>query len=150
MTSASRAVRKKAQNRKAEKNFASLIEQANQLLNSTMISILAKYETYPFCLMEYHENGDITKAVELCLDTERATLRCYLGSGSKCISVFIYPDDGNLFPQYINYLNANYKYDYLTSSWKVRNGCIVIEKDDIRKQCFVMRSDSGNSKPHKI
>jgi len=121
----------------SQQNHIDLTNHAVSVLNLFFKEIKVRFANHPICLMEYHEKGAYEKTIEIRFDPEQASLSCILNEEKICDIAYLFFDNHLTVGNYIQYLNENFTYDYLTAKWSISDWKISIKRvDGVTCFCF--------------
>jgi len=98
---------------------ALLINHPLSALKLSHKDIKEAYKNYPICLMEYIENGEHNKSIEIWLNEGLIILTCSFNKDEICNFVSLHTIDLAIIKQLISYLRKHYYYNYTKSCWIV-------------------------------
>jgi len=113
-----------------QQDYIDLTNHAVSVLNTFFNDIKVQFANHPICLIEYHEKGVYEKAIEVRFDHEQASLSCILNEENICDTAYLFFDNHLKIGDYIQYLNENFTYDYLTTKWSISDWNISIKRVD--------------------
>lgn len=108
--------------------FSKLIHSASSVLQLSFPEVKKRYGDYPICLMYYTEKNIKEDIIEIRFDSEQATLSCTFDMDSACKSSYLFLDHLECLTECIEYLNANYTYDYINCQWKLPDCWLSLKK----------------------
>lgn len=68
-------------------NYAHLLQQLRILLNQSLPEIRKKYVSYPYCLINYFEEGIEKKSIEIRFDWKKMTITCTFNDDGQCVFI---------------------------------------------------------------
>ena len=98
-------------------SYADLFLQAGNLLNSSFQEIKTKYADYPHCEINYFENGENDKSIEIRFDKEEVTTTCTFNVDEISDFIILFPDKEETIHGFISYLAKAYDYDFIKTRW---------------------------------
>lgn len=126
------------------KKYADILQRINALYNLTLPDIKNRYADYPHCVMDYFENGEEDKSIEIRFDQEKLTITYTFDSDEVCDCIMLFADEEGTIHELIPYLGKLYDYDFILTRW-IAPGCYISIKrltQSICDICFMFRSKS--------
>lgn len=109
-------------------NYAHLLQQLRILLNQSLPEIRKKYVSYPYCLINYFEEGIEKKSIEIRFDWKKMTITCTFNDDGQCVFVHLYPDKKDFTEEFISFLNETSDYDFTKSRWEMSGYYITVSE----------------------
>lgn len=119
-----------------QKDYFLLTDYAGSVLQQSLQSIREKFPFHEISLFDNPSNGAENSIMEIRFDKEHATLSCSFDADKRCNMAYLFPDDTELLPYFIQYFNEKYTYDYLKSRW-VLGDCFLSVKYNKFVTCFM-------------
>lgn len=128
------------QNTASIENYAGLLLQISNLLNSSFEEVKNKFKDYPHSEIYYFEKDKKDKSIEIRFDEKEIMIICTFNPHEICDCIFLYPDRKETNDELIIYLGKVYKYDFLHTVWITPSYYIKIKKvvQSINDVCFMI------------
>jgi len=107
------------------------IEEAYRTLGGAYRELKERYKDYPLYLMEYIEEDDFEKIIEVRFDKQQTTISMTFNEENICDTSFLLFDSLEDEDCFVEYLNQNRKYDFKLSHW-VMEDCYVKVKPPLK------------------
>lgn len=110
------------------KDYAVILQRMSALLNLSFSEINKKHVNYPYCLINFFEEGRMDKTIEIRFDKEEITVTCGFDAKEKCKSVYLFPDENEIIEGFISYLKETFDYDYIKNRWKISGYYVALKE----------------------
>lgn len=110
-------------------NFKELIEYTCSVLKLPHADIKNKFADFPMCIMDYIENGELDKSIEIRFDKLNATLTTTFDENNICNFIILHPDEVKDTEPLISYLIDYCDYDFIKCWWTLPNCYMKIRED---------------------
>jgi len=117
--------------------FEILLEQAWSALGQSAEELKEKYKDYPICLMEYIEKEVHAHVIEVCFDTQEATISISFDNENICNASFLYLDSVENEDLLIDHLIDSADYNFRKGSFKLPD-CFLKVKETKMGTCFYL------------
>ena len=95
------------------------------VLKHSFNTIPALFADKEMCIMNYMSKDIKDKAIEIRFDT--VTFTCLFDKNDVCDSSFLFLDDLDDLPDYVEYCNKMYDYNLMLSGWMIKDYCFRIK-----------------------
>lgn len=111
-------------------NFKELIGYACTTLRLSHADIKEKFADFPMCIMDYIENGELDKSIEIRFDGLNAALTALFDKENICNFIILHPDEVGDTEPLISYLIDNCNYDFIKHWWTLSNCYMKIREEE--------------------
>lgn len=129
--------------------FPRIIDHIVSILDMETEEIKAGFSDYPVCITEFIENGITEKSVEIRFDKEKATVTCLFDNRGKCdfCLLFLNAMETEAMSDYLDYMNDNYKYNFVLNKWRVGDSYAQIQMNKKEISFNFLRCNKTRKEP---
>lgn len=98
-------------------DYANLLIHVSNMLNYSYQEIKSKYAEYPHSEINYFEDGENDKSIEIRFDKEGVTITCTFNADEISDFIILFPDKEQTIHEFISYLAKTYDYDFIKTRW---------------------------------